>query len=78
MVHLNTSGHSRIYGKRLRDLKDAAYNVRQRAIDTGGDLEGWRLARLMRDAKSLLQANAAERSFGAWLHSHSPTVDQVA
>lgn len=78
MVQSNTSGHSPISGKRLRDLKDAAYNVRQRAISTGGDLEGWRLARLMRDAKSLPQANVAESRFGVWLLAHSHAVDRVA
>lgn len=78
MVHSNTSGHSPVYGKRLLDLKDAAYNVRQRAISTGGDLEGWRLSRLMRDARSLPQANAAEHRFGVWLLTHSRAVDRVA
>lgn len=78
MVHSNTSGHSPIDQKRLRDLKNAAYNVRQRAIDAGGDLEGWRLARLMRDARSLRQTQAAERIFGIWMRSHAPAIDQVA
>ena len=78
MVHSNTSGHSPIDRNRLRDLKNAAYNVRQRAIDTGGDLEGWRLARLMRDARSLPQARAAEHIFSIWMRSHSPAIDRVA
>lgn len=63
---------------RLAQLRDAAYNVRQRAISTGGDLEGWRLARLMRDAQSSSQLNVAERWFGRWFLTRTRDVGRTA
>ena len=57
------------FGLRCRALDTAAHGVRQRAIRKGDDLDGWRLARLMRDADTDTQINVAERKFDAWLHA---------
>jgi hypothetical protein len=57
------------FGERCRTLGTAAHAVRQRAIRNGGDLQGWRLSRLMRDAGTDIQVNVAEREYGAWLQA---------
>jgi hypothetical protein len=44
----------------IRRLKDTAYRLRQEAIQNG-DLETWRIARLIRDASSAEQIREAER-----------------
>ncbi|MET0724527.1 MAG: hypothetical protein ABWY64_27375 [Tardiphaga sp.] len=56
---------------RLKTLRSSAYRLRQHAIKTGGDIEGWQLARRMRDADSVPAALAAERDFGAYVRSHA-------
>jgi hypothetical protein len=57
------------FGQRCRTLDAAAHTVRQQAIRKGSDLDGWRLARLMRDAGTDAQVNLAERKYGVWLRS---------
>jgi hypothetical protein len=46
-----------------------AYVMRQHALGPHGDFHGWRLARLLRDATTRLQAAAAERELGLWLRA---------
>ena len=53
-------------GHRARSLQSSAYAVRQHAID-GGDIEGWRLARRMRDAETLDQFSTLEHELGHYL-----------
>jgi hypothetical protein len=58
------------FGQRCHDLNIAAVAVRERAVMRGCDLDGWRLARLMRDASTDAQVNVAERKFDAWLQGN--------
>jgi hypothetical protein len=67
MISRFMSSRMNIDDRRLRVLHDAAYGVRQRAISRGDDLEGWRLARLMRDAETRYQLVVAERRYAGWL-----------
>ena len=58
------------FGQRCHNLNIAAVGVRERAVTRGYDLDGWRLARLMRDASTDAQVNVAERKFKAWRRSN--------
>jgi hypothetical protein len=55
-----------------------AYEVRQLALGPRGNLEGWRVARLMRDATTLPQVTTAERKVGLWLRSRGLVLPQAA
>ena len=57
------------FGQRCRALNVAAYAVRQRATRPGGDLEAWRLSRLMREADTDAQVNVAEHKYDIWLQA---------
>jgi hypothetical protein len=46
-----------------------AYEMRQLALGPNGDVDGWRLARLLRDATTVMQTVAAERQLRLWLRS---------
>jgi hypothetical protein len=59
------------FGRRCHALSVAAYAVRQRAIGPGGDFDSWRLSRLMREADTDVQVNAAEGKYNAWLQTHA-------
>jgi hypothetical protein len=58
------------FRQRCHDLNIAAVAVRERAVMRGCDLDGWRLAGLMRDASTDAQVNVAERKFDAWLQGN--------
>jgi hypothetical protein len=58
------------FDQRCRILNVAAVAVRERTVTRGYDLDGWQLARLMRDASTNAQVNVAERKFNAWLQSN--------
>ena len=60
------------FGQRCLALNTAAHAVRERATRRGGDLEGWHLSRLMRDACTDTQVNIAERRYGVWLQAIPP------
>jgi hypothetical protein len=47
-------------------LNAAAHVVRQNATRNGGDFDGWRLSRLMREAETDAQVNFAERKYNDW------------
>jgi hypothetical protein len=66
MVEISTKSVAS-FGQRCRALDTAAQAVRQRAIRNGTDLAGWRLSRLMRDARTDAQVDFAERKYGKWL-----------
>ena len=51
---------------RLLRLGKLAQEVRQVAINRASDVEGWRVSRLLRDAKTPAQADDAERQFRTW------------
>ncbi len=51
---------------RLQRLHKLAHQVREAAINRPGDLDGWRLSRLLRDAETPAQADEAERLLEAW------------
>ena len=52
---------------RLRRLRKLAIEVREISTNRpGGDLEGWRVSRLLRDASTLAEADEAERQFESW------------
>jgi hypothetical protein len=51
---------------RQQHLKELAYKLRQLAISRRGDLAGWKIARLLREAKTSDQADEAERQSAAW------------
>jgi hypothetical protein len=70
-VNLTTKPDVRASSGRLSRLQETAYNVRQHAISAGGDLEGWRLARAMREASSLHEAASAEHKLTAWLRARA-------
>lgn len=70
-----TSDHNTSNG-RIIELHDIAYKVRQYAITSGGDLEGWKLARTMRDASSYAETHAAELKLASWLKAR--TLDRSA
>ena len=69
---VNSSRHG------FRDLEGSAYALRQHAIASGRDLEGWRLARRMRDAASLRELNSVQRDLGSYLTAHDVELPQVA
>jgi hypothetical protein len=54
------------FSQRCRILNAAAHAVRQHATRNGGDFEGWRLSRLMREAETDAQVNFAERKYDDW------------
>ena len=56
------------FSERCFTLNVAAHAVRQRATRDGGDIEGWRLSRLMRDAETDTQV-VAEQSYNVWLQN---------
>ena len=58
------------FGQRCHNLNLAAVAVRERAVMRGCDLDGWQLARLMRDASTDAQVNVAEREFNVWLRDN--------
>lgn len=51
---------------RLQRLHGLAHQVRQVAIECPGDLDGWRVSRLLRDAMTPAQADEAERQLRIW------------
>jgi hypothetical protein len=64
------------FGQRCHRLNAAAHAVRQQAIRKGGDLAGWRLSRLMRDASTDAQVYLGEQEYGVWIsfnRSQEPT-----
>ncbi len=65
-------------GHRARTRQSSAYALRQHAISIGGDLEGWRLARRMRDAATPHQVRAVESELGRYLQRHSLELPNVA
>ncbi|UZE46873.1 hypothetical protein [Rhodopseudomonas sp. P2A-2r] len=65
-------------GRRLSTLHSNAYQVRQISLGARGDLEGWQIARLMRDAATLPQINTAERRLKIWLQIRSLKLPQAA
>lgn len=58
------------FSQRCRSLSVAARTVRERAVMRGGDIDGWRLSRLMREADTDARVNVAERKFSAWLRAN--------
>lgn len=65
-------------GRRLSELRSNAYQVRQFSLGAKGDLEGWQIARLMRDAVTLPQINTVERRLKVWLQIRSLRLPRVA
>lgn len=65
-------------GPRLNALRSNAYQVRQFSLGAKGDLEGWQIARLMRDAVTLPQISTVERRLNVWLQIRSLRLPQVA
>ena len=51
---------------RLLRLGKLAQEVRQVAINRDGDLKGWRVSRLLREANTPAEADEAERQFRTW------------
>jgi hypothetical protein len=56
-----------------RTLKEAAYLVRQYAIECG-DYEGWLLMRELRRAEGILESEEAERHLHQWMHRRSNSI----
>jgi hypothetical protein len=69
MAGIFSISHLNIDERRRRRLVQNAYVVRQQSIRRGDDFEGWRLARLMRDAATLFQMTTAERKYLRWLQA---------
>lgn len=55
-----------IRGRRAWTLKEAAYLIRQYAIDHD-DLEGWKLTRILRSAESPSDIKRAENALRTWI-----------
>ena len=55
-----------------------AYALRQLALGPRGDLEGWQLARRMRDATTLPQVTTVERQLVLWLRTRGLVLPQAA
>jgi hypothetical protein len=51
---------------RFDRLQIASYRVRQAAIERNADIDGWQVARLLRDAQTSAEADEAERRLLAW------------
>ncbi len=66
MIVIDLSPAVVIRGQRALILKEAAYLVRQYAIEHD-DLAGWRLTRLLRNADSYCDAVVAEWALRAWV-----------
>jgi hypothetical protein len=65
-------------GDHARACQSSAYMLRQHAINTGGDIEGWRLARRMRDAATLHQFIAVAGELATYMQSHTLELPKVA
>jgi hypothetical protein len=70
-IILNAPTDDQSSNTRMTGLQDTAYRVRQQAISAGGDLEGWRLARAMRDVTSYADADAIELKLAIWLKART-------
>lgn len=55
-----------IHGRRARTLKEAAYLIRQYAIDHD-DLWGWKLTHILRSAESPSDIERAEDALRIWI-----------
>jgi hypothetical protein len=64
-------------GRRAHSLHHAAYGLRQQALKCG-NIEGWQLARRMRDADTLQQCTIVERELKIYLLRHSMSLSEVA
>lgn len=64
-------------GRLAHGLQSAAYDLRQQAIE-GGNIEGWRLARRMRDVDTLHQCRVVERDLKIYLQRHPMSLSDVA
>jgi hypothetical protein len=51
---------------RLQRLHALSIQVRQVAIDSHEDLQGWRVSNLLRDARTPAEADEAERQLRIW------------
>ena len=58
--------HGLAQAARIQRLCKLAKEVRQIAIDRQGDVEGWCVARLLREAITPAEADEAERRFELW------------
>ena len=65
MMDSGTQLHAN-FSQRCFILSVTAQVVRERATRHGGDLEGWRLSCLMREAETDAQVNFAERKYRDW------------
>ena len=65
-------------GRRLRQLQNTADLVRQFSLGAGGEVEGWKIARLMREAVTMAQVTTAERRLSIWLRVHALWLPRVA
>ncbi|MBX9710065.1 MAG: hypothetical protein K2X60_03450 [Xanthobacteraceae bacterium] len=66
MIVIDLSPAVVICGRRALTLKEAAYLVRQYAIEHD-DLAGWRLTRLLRNADTYRDAVVAEWALRTWV-----------
>lgn len=57
-----------IHGRRARTLKEAAYLIRQYAIDHD-DLWGWKLTHILRSAESPADIERAEDALRTWIQT---------
>jgi hypothetical protein len=73
MIERNAKIHAS-HSHRCNRLHAAAHNVRQQAIGRGGDLAGWRLSHLMRNAETDEQVTFSEREYGLWLNATPATL----
>ena len=66
MMERSTQPFAAGFSQRCRILNAAAHVVRRSATRNGGDFDGWRLSRLMREAETDAQVNFAERKYADW------------
>jgi hypothetical protein len=72
--------HVVIQSARLQRLQKLAQHVRHVAVSRQGDLNGWRVSRMLREANTPSEADEAERQFEVWaigpsgsIKMHTPT-----
>ncbi len=66
-----------IHGRRARTLKEAAYLIRQYAIDHD-DLWGWKLTHILRSAESHSDIKQAEDALRTWIQAKQAKQHQAA
>lgn len=58
---------NRSHALRIAELHMESHDVRRDSIHGGHDIAGWRVSQLMRDAKTVSQADEVDDKLNAWI-----------